>query len=226
LGGVRLGGNATGSGSGVVTLVAANGNIVINDATSDFATTSGVVFNAKNVTLSVLGGNTSQLVLGASGIPSAVTGNLTVETVLGHIANAGAFTVGGTASFQASSGSININQPGVGFGLLRFVGQQVNIAEGGNMDIATGSSSFGPAALTSGGNISIVDSGGGLVTFGNTVSLTATGNITLPKLVQAARTMTVRHTGTADLSALSITADLGGVAPVDAGTGAYVAPQP
>lgn len=225
LGGVVLGGNSTSAGSGVVTLAASNGNITLDDPTSNFASTSGIVFNGRDVTLSVLGSNTSALILGATGVPSAATGNLTVTTALGSIANAGSFTAGGTAFFQAPNGSIVINQPGVGFGQLRFVGQQVSIAEAGNMDILTGSSSFGPAALTSGGNISIVNVGG-LVTFGNTVNLTATGNITLPKLVQAAGQMRVRHTGTANLSALSIAGDLGNIAPIDEGTGPYVAPQP
>ena len=225
LGGVKLGGNTTSSGSGAVTLVAANGNIVIDDPTSDFLTTSGLSFNAKDVTLAILGGIGSTLTLGTPSGPSQASGNLTVSTALGNIANAGAFTVAGSAFFQAPNGSIVINQPGVGFGSLKFIGQQVSIAEGGNMDILTGSASFGPANLVSGGNISLVNVGG-LVTFGNTINMTATGNITLPKLLQAAGLLTVNHTGTANLGALSIAGDLGGITPVDAGTGPYVPPAP
>jgi len=220
---VRLGGNATQTGSGVVTLTATNGNILLDDATSDIATTSGVVFNAKDVTFKFIGTAGSSLTLGAVTGPSQATGNLTVETVAGSINNAGAVTAGGTASFTAPSGSILIGQSGVGFGSLRFLGQQVSISEGGNMDILTGSSSFGPANLVSGGNITIVPAGG-VVSFGSTVNMTATGNITLPKLIQAAGLLTVTHTGTANLSALSVIGDLAGIAPVSNGTGPYVKP--
>lgn len=229
-GGVKLGGNSIGPGNGVVRLIAANGNISITNPTSDFMTTSGVVFNGNNVNLSVLGSNTSTLVLGAAGIPSAATGNLTVSSALGSITSAGGFTAGGLASFQANNpgaGFINLTSPGIGFGVLRFFGQQVTITEGGNMDIATNSTSFGPAVLKStSGSISIVNVGGGLVTFGNTVRFEATGSVTLPKLIQSVGLVSVSHAGTADLSALSIGGDLAGITPQDLGTGTYVPPQP
>jgi hypothetical protein len=230
LGGVRLGGNLVGPGNGIVRLIAANGNITIDDSSSDFATTAGVVFNANNVFLSVIGSNTSSLVLGSTGIPSSATGNLTAISFLGSITSAGGFTVGNTAFFRAanpSAGFINLTSPGIGFGTLKFQGQQVTITEGGNMDIATDSSSFGPANLTStSGNINFVSVGGGLVTFGNTVRLQASGNITVPKLIQAVGLLSVSHTGTADLSAVSIGGDLAGLTPQDLGTGTYVPPQP
>ena len=219
LGGVRMGGNSIGPGSGVITLSAVNGNVIIDDPTSDVLSTSGVVFNARNVTLSVLGSTGSNLVLGALGVPSAVSGNLTASSALGNIGNAGPFTVGGTAFFQTGNGNITIGQSGgVGFGLLRFVGNQVSIQESGNMDILTGSTAFGPANLVSGGSISIVDVGGGAVTFGNTVNMSATGNITL-RLVQAVGQMAVTATGTKDLSALSISTDLNSKTPIYGGTG-------
>jgi len=219
LGGAKMGGNVTGTGSGLVTLSAVNGNITIDDPTSDFLTTSGVVFNGKNVTLSVLGNNSTSLVLGASGVASSASGNLVASSALGSIANAGALTVGGNAFFQATNGSIVINQPNVGFGTLKFIGQQVSIAESGNMDVQTGSASFGVASLSSnGGNISIVDVGG-VVSFGSTASLVAAGNITLSK-VQAVNTVTVNAAGTKDLSALSLSADLNSKTPVDLGAGA------
>ena len=230
LGGARLGGTMVSNtpifGSGVVTLSAVNGNIIIDDPTSDVLTTSGIVFNARNVTLSVLGSPGSNLVLGAVGVPSAVSGNLTASSALGNIGNAGPFTVGGTAFFQTGNGNITIGQNGgVGFGLLRFVGNQVSIQESGNMDILTGSTAFGPANLVSGGSISIVDVGGGPVTFGNTINMSATGNITL-RLLQAAGQMAVTATGTKDLSALSISTDLNGKTPIFGGTGANVDPKP
>ncbi len=218
LAGAKFGGNATGTGSGIVTLSATNGNITIDDPTSDFLSASGVVFNAKNVTLSILGSNTTALILGAAGVSSTATGNLIASTALGSVANAGAFSVGGNAFFQATNGTININQPGVGFGTLKFIGQIVNIAEAGNTDILTGSQAFGAAFITSGGNINIDSSGGGVVSFGSTAGFQAAGNITL-KSVQAVNTITVTATGTKDLSALSLSSDLNSKTPVDAGTG-------
>jgi hypothetical protein len=225
LGGVRLGGNATSTGTGIVNLAAASGNIVIDDPTSDINTTSGVVFNANNVTLSVLGSNVSTLFLGNATQTANAAGNLTVSSALGNIQSLGRVTSGGTAYFQASNpGAGQITVVNGGFALLKFYGQRVTITESGNMDIVTGSASFGPADLTSGGSIGITNVGGGLVTFGSTVNLTASGNITLPKLVQSVGLMRLSHTGTANLSLLSITQDLGGVTPVDLGTGPYVPP--
>jgi len=224
--GVRLGGNATATGSGVVSLTAANGNITIINPSSDIATTAGVVFNAKDVTLSVLGNASTSLVLGAASVPSQATGNLSVTNLLGSIGNAGPMTVGGLAFFQTPSGNINVAQNGVGFGTLKFIGQQVQIAESGNMDIVTGSSAAGPAALLSGGSISIVNVGGGNVTFASTVNLTAAGNITPGNLLQAGGVLRVSHTGTADLGQLTIGGNLNGITPVDAGTGTYVPPLP
>jgi hypothetical protein len=94
------------------------------------------------------------------------------------------------------------------------------------MDILTGSTAFGPANLVSGGSISIVDSGGGqTVTFGNTVNMSATGNITL-RLLQAVGQLAVTATGTKDLSALSITTDLNSRTPIFGGTGPNVDPKP
>jgi hypothetical protein len=215
---VRPVGVAGGPGSGIITLAATNGNIVLDDPTTDLLTTAGVVFSAKNVTLSILGSVGGNLVLGASGTPSTASGNLIASSALGNIGNAGAMTVGGNAFFQTGNGNITIAQPGVGFGSLKFIGNQVNIAESGNMDILTGSTAFGTASLISGGAISIVNSGGGVVTFGNTVAMQAAGNITLSS-TQAVGTLAVTATGTKDLSALSLSADLNNRTPVYGGTG-------
>ena len=225
LGGVKLGGNATGTGSGVVTLSAANGNITIDDPTSDFITTSGVVFNGKNVTFSILGNASTSLVLGAANLTSSASGNLSVTSALGSIANAGAFSVTGNAFFQTTTGSISINQPNVNFGSLKFIGQQVNIIEASDTVIVTGSQALGAAALISAGNITIDNSGGGAVTFGSTVGLQATGSITL-KSTQALNTVTVTATGNKDLSALSLSTDLNNKTPVDLGAGAGPSTNP
>ena len=84
----------------------------------------------------------------------------------------------------------------------------------------------GGVTLASGGNITVTNSGGGVVSFGNTALLSATGSITLPKLVQAVGTITVNAGGTKDLSALSLAGDLGSKAPVSFGAGSYLPPSP
>jgi len=222
LSGFKPGGTTASPGSGVVTLSASNGNIVIDDPTSDIPTTAGVVFNAKNVTLSVLGNST--LVLGNSSTASVATGNLTVTSALGHIANAGNVSVTGNAFFQTGAGNITLNQAGNQFGSVRFVGNEVSIRQSGDMKLVTGSSAIAGAQFSSGGNITVDRTTGGSLSFGNTVSMAATGSITLPKAIQAAGTLTVNAAGTKDLGALSVAGDLSGKNPVNLGTGTYVAP--
>jgi len=235
LGGVVPGGLTGGggnTGTGLVSLTAQNGNVVIDDPTSDIATSAGVSFNAKNVTLSVLGGNgTTPIVLGSAGVTSVAAGNLTVTSATGNIGNAGNVTATGLATFQTGNGTIGLTASGNQFGMLRFSsaaqgGSTVAINQSGNMNVLTGSSAVGGVTLASGGNITITNSGGGVVSFGNTALLSATGSITLPKLVQAAGTITVNAAGTKDLSALSLSGDLGSRAPVNFGAGSYLPPSP
>jgi len=222
LGFVRPGGAIAGSGNGTVTLSALNGNIALDDPTTDFPTTAGVVFNAQNVTLSPLGQAT--LVLGANNT-SSVAGNLTVTSSLGNITNAGDLNIAGAAVFQTPA-NISLNQSGNRFGSVRFSGNQVSISQVNDMNIIRGSTAIGPAALASTGSYVTIDpSGSGVVTFGNTVSISASSSITLPDFFQAAGQLSVNAAGTKDLSALSLSGDLGNLAPVNLGTGTYVPPQ-
>jgi len=221
-GGVRPGGNSTAGGVGVVTLSALKGNITVGDATTDFPTTGGVVFNGNNVSLTVLGNST--LILGANATAS-LAGNLTVTSAIGSVANNGNIIVTGNASFTTGNGNISLNQSGDQFGTLKFSGNQVSIIQSNDMKLLTGSSAIGVSSLASSGNISIVNVGG-VASFGNTLSMIASGNITLPKLIQVGNTLTVNAAGTKDLSSLSITGDLSGKSPINLGTGAYLAPQP
>ncbi|MBL9202027.1 MAG: S-layer family protein, partial [Opitutaceae bacterium] len=225
LGGVKLGGNATTTGSGVVTLNATNGNITIDDPTSDFLTTSGTVFTGKNVTFSILGSALTSLVLGSANVSSTATGNFSATSALGSITNAGAFNVTGNAFFQTTSGGISINQPGVNFGSLKFIGNTVSIIEASDMVIQTGSQALGAADLRSGGNITIDNSGGGSVTFGSIAGFLASGNITL-RNTQALNTITVTASGNKDLSQLSLSTDLNNKTPVDLGAGSGPSTNP
>jgi len=221
------GGTAANIGSGVITLNATKGNITLDDPTTDFQTTGGVVVNANNVVLSPLGATT--LVLGAATGTSTVAGNLTATSATGSIAQAGNVSVTGDAVFQTGNGNITLTQTGNNFGTIRFTGNVVRIAEASDMALVTGSSAIGNSEFTSGGNITITNRGG-VVTFGTTALatpiLTATGSITLPKLVQAAASIVLNAAGTKDLSALSLTADLAGKNPTNLGAGAYLPPSP
>jgi hypothetical protein len=221
-GGVRPGGTTASPGTGVVTLVATKGNITVGDATTDFPTSGGVVFNGNNVSLTVLGNST--LVLGSNSTP-AVAGNLTITSAIGSVSNAGNVVVSGNGSFTTGNGNISLNQAGNQFGTLKFSGNQVNVIQSNDMKLLTGSSALGASSLATSGNFSVV-SAGGVASFGGTLSLIATGSITLPKLIQVGNTLTVNAAGTKDLSALSISGDLSAKTPVNLGTGSYTAPQP
>lgn len=221
---LRIGGTTAAVGSGVVTLNATAGNIVIDDPTTEFATTGGVVFNANNVTLAPLG--SVALVLGSAAAPAIATGNLTVTTALptGNIQSAGSVQAGGDASFQAASANIALTGAANKFGTVRFVGQTVSLIESDDTAIVTGSTALQSASISSGGNISLVNRGG-IVSFnGASTTLSASGNITLPKLMQSVGVLTVNASGTKDLSALSKSADLQGRDPNNSGTGAYLPP--
>lgn len=226
LGGVKVGGVVGGLGTGVVSLVATNGNIVIDDPTTDFTTSGGVHFNAKNVTLSVLGSGSpaTPLYLGAANLTSVATGNLVATSALGNIANAGNLNVTGSAFFQTGAGNIVLNQTGNQFGSVRFVGNQVNIVEANDTVLLTGSSAIGTAVIRSGGNLTVNSTSGGSISFGSVASLESAGTIVLPKSIQAANTLSVNAPGTKDLSALSVSSDLSGRNPINIGTGTYIAP--
>jgi hypothetical protein len=229
LGFVRMGGtvlnNVASPGNALVTLTAANGNIVIDDPTSDVVTNAGIAFNARNVTLSVLGTPGATLALGSNNTASATPGNLTVSSAQGNIGSAGRFTVGGVASFTTGLGNITLDQPGIGFNQVAFSGNQVRISESGNMDILSSSRASGPVQLVSGGSIQIVRVGTQIATFGNTVALQAQGDITL-RAMQALGTVTLIHAGTANLSELRLSDLIGNPQWIDLGSGPFVPPTP
>jgi hypothetical protein len=228
LGGLRPGGTLASPGTGAVSFSAANGNITLDDPTTDFANSTGVSFTGGNVTFAVLG--QTPLLLGAAGVVSTA-GNLTATSATGNIGNSGNLTVTGDASFQTGNGNITITQPDNRFGAVRFnaagVGGtgQVRINEANDINIITGSSATGVAEFISGGAITIANRGG-TVSLGSTGNFTATGTIVIPRLLQAVNTITVFSPNLKDLGALSLSADLAGKAPVNLGAGTYVPPAP
>jgi hypothetical protein len=221
---VRPGGVVGGAGTGVVTLSAVAGNITLDDPTTDFPTTGGVVFNAKNVTLSPLGA--SNLYLGAAGQTAVASGNLTVTSATGSIYNAGPVNITGDAFFQSGNGDILMTNSSNNFGTVKFAGKIVSVTEAGHLSLVTGSSATGAATFTtSGGDITIVNKGG-TISLASTGLFNASGSITLPKLLQVSDTLTVSAAGTKDLSTLSKAGDLAGKDPLNFGTGSYLPPLP
>ncbi len=224
LGGVRPAGTVALPGTGIVTLSAASGNITLDDPTTDFPSTGGLVFSANNVTLSPLGG--TALYLGGSGQTAMATGNLTVTSATGSIFNAGPVNVTGDAFFQSGSGDILMTNSSNNFGTVKFAGKIVSITEAGHLSLVTGSSATGAATFTTaGGNIDIVNRGG-TINVNSTALFNASGSITLPKLIQVTDTVTVSAAGTKDLSKLSVSGDLGNKTPQNFGTGTYLPPLP
>jgi fibronectin-binding autotransporter adhesin len=220
---VRLGGLVGAAGSGVVSLTATNGNIALDDPTTEFPTVAGVVFNAKNVTLAPLG--LATIVLGATG-QTAMASNLTVTSALGSISNSGAVKVTGDAAFQTSTGDITLVNTGNAFGTVRFAGGLVSITEADDVVLATGSSASKAAVFNAlNGSISVANRGG-TINLSKTSFFTASGNITLPKLITAGEQITLAAPGTMDLGALSQAGDLNGIAPIFIGVGAQVKPSP
>jgi len=223
LGGVRPAGRIGAVGTGLVTLNATNGNITLDDPTTDFPTSAGVTFTGNNVTLSVLG--QSNLVLGSANTTATAT-TLTVTSATGNITNGGALNVSRDAAFTSGSAAITLTNAANRFGTVRFGGRNVRISQANDINILTGSTATGLAEFVSGSYITIENRGGGIVTLGSTGNFTAAGTIVLPKLLQAAGTLTVNSPSLKDLSALSQSADLAGRSPINIGTGEYRAPQP
>ena len=224
LGGVRPGGIIGTTGTGVVSLSALTGNITLDDPTTDFPTTGGVVFNAKNVLLSPLGA--ANLYLGTVGQTAVSAGNLTVTSAIGSIYNAGPVNVSGDVAFQSGNGDILMTNASNNFGTVKFAGKIVSISEAGNLTLVTGSSATGAATFTTSGGDITIENRGGTISLASTGLFNASGSITLPKLIQVSDILTVSAAGTKDLSKLSVSSDLGNKAPQNFGTGTYLPPLP
>jgi len=210
--------------SNIVTLTAAagKGNITLTNPTTKLVSSNGIVFNGNNVVFAPL----SAITLGNNSTTSVANGNLTVSAPIGTITESGNVTVKGNAVFQTGNQDIILTQGGNQFGQVQFAGKVVQITQSNDMKIMTNSSATSAAQLiTSGGNISIVNVGGSPVSFSSTVFMSSGNLITLPKLVTAADTLIVSAPGTKDLSALSVSGDLGGKSPINTGSGSYLAPQ-
>ena len=161
---------------------------------------------------------------------STIGGTLTIknDNAAGIIKDSpGALTVNGNVFLQTSAtGSINIGASTAKLGAVQFRSGGVSIAEATTLNLAAGSTSAAGSVVQLSSNGDIVTSGLGGGSFGGTLSLNANGSITVSNPIFVAQGLTFRALGAVNLSALSQTGNLSGLAPTNLGAASYVAPSP
>jgi hypothetical protein len=161
---------------------------------------------------------------------STIGGTLTIknDNAAGTIKDSpGALTVNGNVFLQTSAtGSINIGASTATLGAIQFRSGGVSIAEATTLNLAAGSTSAANSVVQLSSNGDIVTSGLGGGSFGGTLSLNANGSITVSNPIFVAQGLTFRALGAVNLSALSQTGNLSGLAPTNLGAASYVAPSP
>jgi len=210
---------------GPTTLVSA-ADVTLNttDVANNFGGQSITVTAPGNV--SIQDSNATTVIAGGS----TIGGTLTVknDNAAGTIKDSpGALTVNGNVFLQTSAtGSINIGASTATLGAIQFRSGGVSIAEATTLNLAAGSTSAAGSVvqLSSGGDIVTSGLGGG--SFGGTLSLNANGSITVSNPIFVAQGLTFRALGAVNLSALSQTGNLSGLAPTNLGAASYVAPSP
>lgn len=210
---------------GPTTLVSA-ADVTLNttDVTNNFGGQSITITAPGNV--SIQDNNATTVIAGGS----TIGGTLTVknDNAAGTIKDSpGELTVNGNVFLQTSAtGSINIGASTAKLGAIQFRSGGVSIAEATTLNLAAGSTSAAGSVvqLSSGGDIVTSGLGGG--SFGGTLSLNANGSITVSNPIFVATGLTFRALGAVNLSALSQTGNLSGLAPTNLGAASYVAPSP
>lgn len=225
------GGSIVDSGSGAVvvggvtTLAAANGNIALALAGSDYTTVGFTTGGNVAITDSV-----ANITLAAS----TVGGSLTVTNSAGNIGQSGTLVITGDSTFNASAAasSIILNNTANQFGALKFTVGTAGavIDEVTTMNLKAGTVANGPVTLNTLGNF--VTSGTGASSFlynttAPSLTINASGTI-IPGAgsLLVVKGLTVSSGATKDLSGLSLSGNLAGIAPTNLGTGAYVPPSP
>lgn len=177
-------------------------------------------------TVSIQDNNATTVIAGGS----TIGGTLTIknDNAAGTIKDSpGALTVNGNVFLQTSAtGSINIGASTATLGAIQFRSGGVSIAEATTLNLAAGSTSAANSVVQLSSNGDIVTSGLGGGSFGGTLSLNANGSITVSNPIFVAQGLTFRALGAVNLSALSQTGNLSGLAPTNLGAASYVAPSP
>jgi len=210
---------------GPTTLVSA-ADVTLNttDVANNFGGQSITVTAPGNV--SIQDNNATTVIAGGS----TIGGTLTIknDNAAGTIKDSpGALTVNGNVFLQTSAtGSINIGASTAKLGAIQFRSGGVSIAEATTLNLAAGSTSAANSVVQLSSNGDIVTSGLGGGSFGGTLSLNANGSITVSNPIYVAQGLTFRALGAVNLSALSQTGNLSGLAPTNLGAASYVAPSP
>jgi hypothetical protein len=177
-------------------------------------------------TVSIQDNNATTVIAGGS----TIGGTLTIknDNAAGTIKDSpGELTVNGNVFLQTSAtGSISIGASTAKLGAIQFRSGGVSIAEATTLNLAAGSTSAANSVVQLSSNGDIVTSGLGGGSFGGTLSLNANGSITVSNPIYVAQGLTFRALGAVNLSALSQTGNLSGLAPTNLGAASYVAPSP
>lgn len=194
--------------------------VIVGGTTALTAAADGVTLNIG--TANVFGGNNGITVTTAGNVAiqdanatttiaggSTIGGSLTIKNTAGNGTikdSPGALTVSGNVLFDtftagASTGTVNIGSSTASLGAVQFRSGTVTIVENATLNLAAGSVASGAVSLTSSGDIVTSGAGGG--TFQSTLSLNATGSVTVTNPIFVQGVLTVRALKVIDLSALS-----------------------
>jgi hypothetical protein len=217
---------------GTSTLTAAAAGINLNIGTANVFGGNNAISVTTAGNVSIQDGNATTTLAGGS----TIGGSLSLKNSAGGGTikdSPGAITVSGNVLFDtftsgASTGTVNIGTSTASLGAIQFRSGTVTIVENATLNLAAGSVASGPVSLTSSGNIVTSGAGGG--TFQNTLSLNASGTITITNPIfvngAAGSGLTFRSLSAVDLSALSLAGNLNSIAPTNLGASSYKAPSP
>jgi len=218
---------------GGATALTSAGNISLNLAgtSNSFGGAAGISITAPGV-VSIQDAATTTALAGGTTIGGALTLKNNAAGLNGQIRDLpGTIVVRGDVWFDTgtnAASSVTIGSSNITLGAVKFNSGTVTIVENDNLTIAPGSVASGPVSLTSSGNIITSGAGGG--TFQNTLTLNATGSITVtnPIFVVGAGTsgLVFRALGAVNLGALSLAGNLNGIAPTSLGSSSYTPPSP
>jgi len=218
---------------GGATALTSAGNISLNLAgtSNSFGGAAGISITAPGV-VSIQDAATTTALAGGTTIGGALTLKNNAAGLNGQIRDLpGTIVVRGDVWFDTgttAASSVTIGSSNITLGAVKFNSGTVTIVENDNLNIAPGSVASGPVSLTSSGNIITSGAGGG--TFQNTLTLNATGSITVtnPIFVVGAGTsgLVFRALGAVNLGALSLAGNLNGIAPTSLGASTYTPPSP
>ena len=241
--------------TGKLTAISTGGDIIQTTTGGVQVGGATALTSSSNVTLNLVG--TSNSFGGNAGIAITAPGNVSLQDASAITALAGGTTIGGALTLKNNTAGLNgaikdlpgtiavagnvwfdtgtnaassvtIGSSSITLGAVKFNSGTVTLVENDGINIAPGTVASGPVSLTSSGNIITSGAGGG--TFQNTLTLNATGSITItnPIFVVGAGSvgLVFRALGAVNLGAVSLAGNLNGIAPTSLGASTYTPPAP